>query len=201
MKAKRSNLGGVIALLLIGAAGVYGVGVYVKKTPEAEHVAPAIHRTSEDGNVKPADRASTDNQSSVKILTPKSKGADLSMDEATESVPDGTDAKVFAINRFLENTHITPSNARALSIDIKGDVAYVSFNEAMQKSYGSSDERTILQGLCKTLAQFPEVKKVQFEIDGKPMDSIGNVDLSQPLDVRNTEELSPADEKSTPPGA
>ena len=35
MKAKRTNYLGVFALLLVGAAGVYGVGSYIGQTPDA----------------------------------------------------------------------------------------------------------------------------------------------------------------------
>jgi hypothetical protein len=196
MKAKKTNYAGVIALLLLGAVGVYGIGFYIGRTPEAAKVPPDIRREKPlvqqepSNDIKPASELS-----SVKVLSPRSKGADLSFEEATEAVTEGKDPIVFSVNRYLENAGITPKEAKALSVEVKEGVAYIDVNEKMQGSYGSSDERTLIQGLCKTLAQFPEIKKFQFLISGKPMQPWGNVDLSEPLDVR------PADGQSTSHGA
>jgi spore germination protein GerM len=196
MKAKKTNYAGVIALLLIGAAGVYGVGFYIGRTPDASKVPDAIRRETPSVQKEPVNEPSQGTElSSVKVLTPKSKGSDLTFDETTEAVGEGKNPIVFAVNRYLENTEITPREARALSVEVKDGVAFIDVNEKMQGSYGSSDERTLIQGLCKTLAQFPEVKKFQFLISGKPMEPWGNVDLSEPLDVR------PVDDQSTSPGA
>jgi hypothetical protein len=197
MKAKKTNYAGVIALLLIGAAGVYGVGFYIGRTPEASKVPDAIRRETPSVQKEPENEPSHGTElSSVKVLTPKSKGGDLTFEETTEAVGEGKDPILFAVNRYLENTGITPKEARALNLDLKDGVANIDVNEKMQGSYGSSDERTLIQGLCKTLAQFPEINKFQFFISGKPMEPWGNVPMDEPLDVR-----PPDGDQSTSPGA
>jgi len=191
MKAKRSNSAGVIAMLLIGAAGVYAVGFYIKKTPEAQNVPPPLHRTQSDkGNVgQPADQ-----KSSVKIITPESHSGDLKLNQTDESVPTGTDPILFAVNRFFENSHITTPDAKVLNVDVKEGVALINCTEAMDKGHGSSDEQALIQGLSKTLSQFANVKKFQVLVSGKPV-SWGNIDMSEPLDV------TPPDDSSTKTGA
>ncbi|HTQ10068.1 MAG TPA: GerMN domain-containing protein [Fimbriimonadaceae bacterium] len=187
----------MVALLLFGAVGVAAVGFYVSRTPQAQNVPPDLQRhVSAQSPGSPSSQPAAKGPDSARVLTPKSKDGDLTFDTSTEPVPEGNDPKVFALNRFLENTKFVPSNARAVGVTVQDGVAYVSFTEGMgQRTYGSSDEATIIQGICKTLAAFPEIQKVQFEIDGKPMDSIGNVDLSQPLDV------NPQDGSATQTGA
>lgn len=196
MKAKRSNYAGVIALLVVGAAGVYAVGLYVGRTPEAQTV-PTEVRRHEDGKMPPpATHLEKKEQSSATVLTPKSHDGNLRFDSATESVPDGSDPVVFAVNRYLENSHLLLPEAKALHCEVKEGTAFIDVTEAMEKkSLGSTDEAALFQGISKTLAQFPDVKKVQFLISGKPMEPIGNIDTSQPLDIKDL------DAGPTTPGA
>src|SRR5579862_2454617 len=168
MKGKRSNYAGVIALLLAGAVGVYAIGVYIKKTPDAENVPPAIHRMNTTAN--PGDKAtpSTEGQqSSVTIVTPHSAKGELSLPTKDVEVPQGQDPILFAVNGFFAGSHITPPEAKALGVEVKDGVALIDCTEAMEKSYGSSDEQAIIQGLRKTLAQFPSVQKVQLFVSGR----------------------------------
>jgi hypothetical protein len=195
MKAKRSNYTGAVFLLLIAAAGVYGLGVYIKKTPDAEKVPQAIRRVDPENHGTPAGQATQPKATSAKTFTPKSSQGNLSFDEMTEDVPAGTDPMVFAVNRFMENSHITPANARAISVDIKEGVAYISFTEAMDKTYGSSDEEALIKGLQKTVGQFPKVTKVVCEVSGKPIDTFGNVDIHDGIEIK------PPAEQPKQPGA
>jgi hypothetical protein len=193
----------MIALLLVGAGGVYAVGVYIGKTPEAQKIPSPLRRDSQSTeHSKPSNQATGHQKSSAVVLTPKSKGGDVSFDATTEDVPEGTDAMVFAVNRYLENSHIVPSGAKAIGAEIKGGVAYIDCTEAMDKTYGSSDEMTLLKGLGKTLAQFPGVTKMQFLVSGKPISSFGNVSLDSPVDVVDKDDsTTKSGESSTTPGA
>lgn len=183
MKAKKTNYAGVVALLLIGAAGVYGLGLYIRQTPEAAHVPASLRRPepNHDRQSRESDRAT---RAKATVLTPKSSGGDLSFESATEDVPQGTSPIVFAVNRYLENSHITPPQARALTVDVKDGVAYISFTPAMDQTYGSSDEQALLQGISKTLEQFPDLHKFLMEVNGQAIQTLGNVDTSQPLEIK-----------------
>src|SRR4051794_1306393 len=119
MKAKRTNPAGIIGLLLLGAAGVYAVGVYIKKTPESQNVPPALHRSD-----KPAAQAEPNQdkpRTSVKIVTPSSSRGNLRLDEANTDVPEGEDPVLFAVNGFFQASHITPANAKALRVEVDSD--------------------------------------------------------------------------------
>ena|SRR5579862_1222842 len=199
MKAKRSNYTGLIALLLVGAAGVFAVGVYIKRTPEAQNVPSQIRRDSRNADNEAGH--STSKQSTATVLTPKSKGGDLSFDKSDEPVPSGTDPIVFAVNRYLQNSHILPSTAKAISeqVDANG-VAQIDCTEAMDKTVGSLDEQALIQGLSKTLTQFPNVKKAKFFVSGQVIYTWGNVDISDGIDVTNSD-VTPPVGSSTQNGA
>lgn len=189
MKAKRSNLAGVVAMLLVGAAGVYAIGLYIGRTSEAQNVPQALHRTSRTDEAAPSTKTgATDSQ--VKVLTPKSQGGNLSMDQATESVPAGTDPIVFAVNRYLENSHLLPAGAKVLKVEVKDGVAMIDCTEAMDKTVGSSDEEALIKGLTKTLGQFPEITTAKFYVSGQQIQSWGNVDLTPGLDIKNPDDTS-----------
>jgi spore germination protein GerM len=90
---------------------------------------------------------------------------------------------VFLVNEYLNQLHargLGDKSARVIGIDVRNGTAFLAFNPAFEQTYGTSDEGIVLNGILRTLSQFPEIEKVQFEIDGKPMDTLGNIDLSQP---------------------
>lgn len=181
MKAKRTNFAGIFALLLVGAVGVYAVSAYIKSTPEARDVPAGLLRAPSKQNALQPGTGS--NKASTRVFTPKSSNGSLSFETASEAVPEGIDPRVFAVNRYLENTHITPAGARVLKVEVKDGLALFDCTEALDKTYGTADEMTLIQGLIKTLSQYPEVKRAQFFVSGKVIETWGNVDISQGLDI------------------
>lgn len=188
-------------LMLMGAGGVFAVGYYVAGNKQAREVPVEIRREDKPlaRTSRPEPEVSTqverESLTRVIVFTPSVKGEDLSFSTHKEKVPAGTQPMVFAINRFLENTGIMPAGARAVAVEVKDGVALVDVSEPFAQTFGSFDERTLLNGLGKTLAQFDGVKKMQFFISGKPVETLGNVDLTSPIDV------TPEPEASTQNGA
>lgn len=78
-----------------------------------------------------------------------------------------------------------PHNARVLGAHLKGDVAEVNFSHELVEGLpeGSSAEMTAVYSVVDTVAaNFPQVKGVQFLIDGKPVQELkGHLDLSAPI--------------------
>lgn len=184
---KSRNPAAVIALLLVGVAGVYGLGMYLGRTPEAGQVANDMRRAEaqEHHEAPPAQKPQADKKKAT-ILTPKAKGEDLSFEASKEEVPAGTDPMVFAVNRFFQTSHILPSSAKVLSVEVKDGTAFFDCTEAADKTFGALDERTLIQGVAKTLQQFHELKKFQFLVSGKPIETWGGVDMaSEPLSIES----------------
>jgi spore germination protein GerM len=79
-----------------------------------------------------------------------------------------------------------PSRAKLLSLQINdAGVAKVSFNPALSKDHpgGSSAEMMTVYSIVNSLAlNFPQIKRVQILIDGKPIETItGHLSLRQPV--------------------
>jgi germination protein M len=82
---------------------------------------------------------------------------------------------------------LIPSTTRVKDIRIKDHVAYVDFSEAFVKDQGggSAGEILTVSAVINTLTEFPEVKRVQFMVEGKNLETLnGHLDLSEPL-LRN----------------
>jgi hypothetical protein len=174
-KNKNSLIG---ALLIVGLVGGVMVGAYVMSTPDALRVPEDLRKARESG--KKETKADE-----VLVLTPR-RGADrqLMFERQKVQVPPGLDARVFAVNEYLRIAKITEADARCLGIDLQNGVAHLSFNRAFLGGQGSDDEATLINGILATMSQFQGVESVQFEVDGKPVDTLGgHFDLSTPQPV------------------
>jgi hypothetical protein len=78
-----------------------------------------------------------------------------------------------------------PSGARVLSVEVKDGTAFFDCTEQAEKTFGAMDERTLLQGISKTLQQFSKLKKFQFLISGTPIETWGGVDMTEPLPIES----------------
>ncbi len=197
MKKAKTNYFGAFALLAIGAAGAVGITSYIQKTPDAQKVPEGIrreeanrrrHAPDVEASVQPDQQA----DHTIIVLTPESKNGDLTFTSKTESVPDKVEPIVFAVNRYLENTGFVDPKAKALAVQLKDGMAHIDVTEAFETSYGSLDERTVLQGLQRTMGQFAEVKTFAFYVSGKQVTTLGNADLTDPIRVIRAGEDAPA---------
>ena len=177
----------VIAILSVGA--VAALATYVKQGHD--HVPTSEHRQDDSTPVPPPihvpvtqNETSTDAPSGATayVFTPVWKGASVDFTKAPLAVPAGQDAKIFAVNQYLQNTKVNPQ-AQLLSIDVHAGTAAMYFNQAMDRTYGSDDETMLLNGICTTMGQFPGIEKLEFFANGKKIDTFGNVDLSAPVPV------------------
>ncbi len=74
-----------------------------------------------------------------------------------------------------EGLHRTiPEEAKLISVEVVDGVAFVNFSREMQTKHwgGSTGERMTSQSVAHTLAQLPEVEKVQFLIEGQKEEAI-----------------------------
>jgi hypothetical protein len=180
---KNSGTKAIWVLLLIGVAGAAALAAYVRLTP-AQHVPPEMRAAPHDTVASKVDRRPADQERThVDILTPEVSGTDLHLKTQRQQVPQGENPMTYAVNQFLKNSHIVDDKAKAIGVQVKAGVAYIDFTPSFRQTYGSLDERTLLQGICTTLGQFPNVNKVQFQVDGQPLESLGNVELTDPIDV------------------
>lgn len=122
----------------------------------------------------------------VTIYTPKfdDKGSVSFEGKAQKIEPGAEDTAVLdAVNAYLGNAAAVPKDAKLMSIKMDGTTAILDFNAAFRAGYGTDEESAVINGVLVTLGQFPQIKKALFRVEGKPLDTLGVMDLSEPLDV------------------
>jgi hypothetical protein len=118
------------------------------------------------------------------------------------TVPEGQDEKVFAVNEFLKASQIAPPDAQALLVDLRENgTAVISFNKAFEQTYGTFDEKKMLDGLASSLGQFPDVNVIVLEVDGVQLKTLGNADITDPIPVIRPEAVPMKPTQSPPPDA
>lgn len=81
-----------------------------------------------------------------------------------------------------------PKGTRLLGLKIVNGLATVNLSREFRDNFsgGSEDEGATIGAILRTLGQFKEIKKVQFLVEGKPIDTLGHLDISGPQDVNAT---------------
>jgi len=77
-----------------------------------------------------------------------------------------------------------PKEAKLISLEVEDGVAYVNFSQEFQTKHwgGSTGEFMTLYSNTNSLAELPEIDKVQFLLEGKKQDAIlEHVDTTEPL--------------------
>ncbi len=164
-----------LAIIAFGLAVLAGVAAYVQLAP-ATKVPPEVRRDDSARSASPATR-------DVRVLTPRYEDGDLRFDSKPLQARPGEEPMQAAINGFLEGAKITPPDAKCLSVRRQGDLAVLDFSGPFGQTYGAEDEQALLSGIAKTLAQFPEVKRFQVTVEGKPIETLGNIELTEPLAI------------------
>lgn len=179
-KSRKGKNTGIFALMLLGLGGGGLLAAYVLSNPNAGRVPQDLRKPDEPQvaqQQKPIQKPSH-------VVTPIVKDDGVEYSKKNVTVPPGQNPKVYLVNEALKETKVVPQGARLLGIDMKDGVAYLDFNPAFQYGYSSTEETVVINAVLQTLRQFPDVKKVQFQIEGQPMETLGgHFELSEPLDV------------------
>jgi hypothetical protein len=77
-----------------------------------------------------------------------------------------------------------PAEADVASVKVNGGLAMVDFTPEIQKGYGSGEESELINSLLKGLAEFDQIQRAQFSVQGQPLESLGHLELLEPVDVR-----------------
>lgn len=194
MSKKKRNFTAPVAVLGVCAALVGGLTYYVAAGPGRQV----------PDELKRPDKAEQDKggpTEGVTVLKPKfEKDGSLGFDKRTHTPSPGQDPMVAAVNEYLKGVPAVPKDAQLLSAKVEGGIAMLNFNTAFASGYGTEDEQAIVNGVLASMAQFPGVSQVQFMVDGKPLDSLGNIDLSGPQPVLKEGGLTESDRSIEAPG-
>lgn len=182
MVGKRSKSIGLMALMALAGAVFGAIVAYIQLAP-ADKVPANLRRDTEIPTTPPITGNPTPSQEQIKVYIPTAQGEDVAFRTQSEAVPKGENPMVFAVNRFLSESKIAEPTARLLSVDLKENVATLSFNAAFNQTMGSLDEEVFLRGLRQTMGQFAGVEKIMFLADGQPVETLGGVELTDGLTV------------------
>ena len=178
-------------LAMVALVGLGALGAYVKH----EHDAPtkpeiaAPNNTEEGAPTKAAPekvaKKATDDTSDekVEVFKPEQSGDDVVFKPESRTVKEGVEPMAFSVNESIHQLNNVPAEGKVLKVELKGGQAILQCTSALQAGYSSDEEAALLNCVKQTLGQFKQIESFSFEIDGKPVTSFGQFDLSQPITV------------------
>lgn len=182
-KKSRPSTLTLLMLLLLGAAGVVALATYIKLAP-ADKVRPGEHRNSGGNGSGPnMDVHAFPADGQLYVPMPTLENGVLKFFRSAASPPAGEDARIWIVNRFLEDSHVIDPSARLLSIDVEAGIARLHFSDEFDQTQGSFDEAALIGGIRACLGQFPEIERLEFFVGGKPLDELGHFELGEPVEV------------------
>ncbi|RYG86069.1 hypothetical protein EON77_04460 [bacterium] len=111
----------------------------------------------------------------------------------------GEDARERSLAATLKS--LGYGDVRVLKVDVEKGAAMVDVNPALtSEGFSSTSEAALIEALQRTLGQFEDVKTFQLRIDGQIVDSLGHLELGEPIKVlREGEKSDPSDSPSREP--
>lgn len=78
-----------------------------------------------------------------------------------------------------------PLSTKVIKIQLKGDIAHVDLGDVIgHLNVGARGEAITIFSIVNTLAQFPEINRVQLLLDGKYIESLaGHMSILEPLEA------------------
>lgn len=181
---KRTNRNGLaIAIIAIGTISLAGLGIYTsnsKASPKPVDNTPPV--ASQQKPAVEVEVTPDSERDQVTALTPNFNGDELKFDASKVTPPAGVDPKAWVVNEYLRTLNAVPEDAKVLSctIDDSTKTATVDFSKEIEAGYGTSDEMALVNGVLTVMSQFPNVDAVKFTVEGKTIETFGNIDLTDP---------------------
>lgn len=171
--------------MTVAFCGAIGFAGYVKFAPKAAHVADDLRRNQPEVTIDAKPEHSSSNGDSIDqtdaYLVPAVVNNEVKLSTPAGKVPEGIQPEVFVVNQTLASLGI--DKARATGVDIHSGVAMMDFNPSLMKGYGTIEEGNLIKALQLALGQFKAIEKFQIIVEGKPIETLGNIDLTSPVDV------------------
>jgi|GEM_PF-1258701 len=172
-----------LGIIAIGTASLAGLGIYASNSkanttkPNVEQAA-APQTSNVDVTVTPDDE-----RDQTTTLTPNLDGEDLKFDKEKKTPPAGVEPMAWTVDQYLRTLTSVPKEAHVLGVSVDNFIATVDFSKEIEAGYGTTDEQTLVNGVLTVMSQFKDVNAVKFTVEGKPIDTFGNIDLSEPQRV------------------
>lgn len=121
----------------------------------------------------------------------------LIKETAIYDAPEGENREMAALNAMITTqpadskkaVNLFPEGTKVLGVKVEKGVAYVNFNKAFAKrGQGSYNERMMVNAVVCSLTDNKDITKVKFLVEGKPLDTLGHMDMLDPI-TRNPDIL------------
>jgi spore germination protein GerM len=171
-----------MVVVLVGA-GALGFWVMKKPSPiplptQPTRPAPVDHHSSANKNNR------------VKIFVAKIINDDARLVPEERTIRADIDPHKGAIEELLATNQETtgqaqliPQGTKLLELTVKNGIAYVDFSREFKDNFpgGSMNEALLINSIVHTLTQFEDVGKVQILVEGEKIESLGDLDISEPI--------------------
>ena len=169
----------VLAILLVAALGFGGLAYYVSSTPNAQRVPDDLRKPEPVKQSR--NRPAQSTTASKMVRLPVVNGDKVTL--KTESTPVMANETVA---RKLAEAAVTANDGDrnlVLGAEIRNGTAVISLRRSMIGGIGSMQEGTLITAWQVAFGQLKDVQKVQIEVDGHPIESLGHFEIDQPLSV------------------
>lgn len=184
-KGRTKSKVNVVPWILGGVLGLSALAFYVK-TSGADKVPTDQSRVASEQS-----RAASATDGKVHVVQPHADGMKVTYSSTEKQAPTDQDPKVFAVNEYLRQIPAVDKQGRVLAISVRDRVAILSMSKEFGLSYGSEDEKLILDGIAETLGKIDGIDSFLLTEDGQKIESLGHADLSDPTPVMRKTSAKP----------
>ena len=166
---------GLLVLVLILAVAMIAVLAYLslmpgpKSPPQAQDGSGLVQKENGDARVN--------------VFKPSYQDDKMVLKPTPINVPPGRTKLFAAVSELIRDEKLFPKGVKLLSAEVKGRTAELNFSEELRAGYSTDEEEALLKSLSATVGQFPEVDNMRILVSGSAVDTLGNVELSDPLPV------------------
>lgn len=174
-----------MALVVLALIICVGLGAYIvtRRSPAPLVPQPVSPTPQEPAPVGPP--------KTVKIYQVVVINNETSLKPIEVQVPAEEDSMEAALKQLIQHKgdaqigNPIPAGTKLLSLKVKNGLAKVDLSREFQYNFagGSEAESFIVRSILTTLGQFPEIKKAQIMVEGKPLETLGHLELTEPMDV------------------
>lgn len=187
LKSKHTRTGKLTLILVTGAIAlsllVSGCGQSTAPTPPTPPPPPAVGGEQPPISAKPA-------ESKVTLTLYFSDSQAMYLEPEQREVVKGDETlEELVIRELMKGRGATgsgspiPEGTKLLGVSVVDGVAYVNFSSEFQTKHwgGTAGETHTIFAITHSLCEIEGIDKVQFMLQGNPLETLGHMDLTQPV--------------------
>lgn len=167
----------LISVAAVAGAGLVGLTQYARST-QAPGQQPLTQPAHSESHSKPTAQTTIQEPQGEAVMIAVRSGEGYKL---VKGQPASSEKKVYleALNQSFKKDGFT--DVRALQVEIEEDTATIDLNAAVLDGLGSEGEADFVKLLQTVISQFEEIKTFRLRVDGRVLDSLGHLDLDDPI--------------------